>query len=234
MRLPNFSTHSTTQKSRRCAALLPLLLVLASAAGAAAQAAPSAGATTEGAPAPLLEMKPDAAAQTAQVPALTAEPDVRALTAQLLELEAKTVQLEQARAAIRVKGMRIGKIVSWSVTALMLVSAFSSYAQAEGIKDALKDGRDDKAYDADGDKDVDKDDEQRARRTSRALAITSLIPIGLGVWTSLVYRRRTTQQRDLTYQLEDVSLRRRSLLQRMAADLGVSQQHASLQLRLAF
>jgi hypothetical protein len=215
--------------------LLPLTSVVA---GAAAQSAPPAQPVVPGQPLveppPLLAAEPVSAPVAVVAAPSAAAPDVRELTRQLLELEARTAELEQTRAKIRVRGVRIGKIISWTVTALMLTSAFSSFGSAEQIKEAIKDGRDDKIYDKDGDKDVDKDDEQKARRAARALAISSLIPIGLGVWTSIVHRQRLNQQRSLGYQLEDVAVRRRSLLQQMGAAVGVSQQHASLQLSLTF
>lgn len=216
---------------------LVFLLSLVSVAGpAAAQSTPPGQVPAAAQPVPeqppLMAVEPPPA--PAQVAPPAAAPDMRELTRQLLELEARTVALEENRAKIRVRGVRIGKIISWTVTALMLTSAFSSFGSAEQIKEAIKDGRDDEIYDSDGDKDVDKDDEQRARRIARGLAISSLIPIGFGVWTSIMHRQRLNQQRDLGYQLEDVALRRRSVLQRMGAELGVSQQHASLQLRLTF
>jgi hypothetical protein len=231
MGFSNLATNLKMVKNTRIVPLFAVLSALLSTASVCAQAAPE---SVPSEPAPLLQIEPAPAVVPTQPPPSSVAVDVRALTGELLALEGQAAALEAQRKGIRVRGMRIGKIISWTVTTLMLTSAFGSFGTAEQIKEAIKDGRDDKAYDSDGDKDVDKDDEQRARRIARALAISSLVPIGLGVWTSIVYRQRLNKQRDLSYQLEDVSLRRRSLLQRMGAELGVSQQHASLQVRLVF
>jgi hypothetical protein len=157
-----------------------------------------------------------------------------ALTAQLLALEQRTQQLELERSHIRITGPRIGKIVSWVGTALILSSAFSAWGRAETVKEALDDGRDDKAYDTDGDGDVDKQDEKRSRRVARTLLGVSLLPIGAGVFSTLLERKRRREQRALGYALEDIAVKRRALLTQLGVQLNVAPGHAALRLQLAF
>lgn len=115
---------------------------------------------------------------------------VHTLAAQLVALEQQARQLELARADIRQLGYRIGKYISWTAFGVLATNALSYFARAEATKEALDDGRTDKAYDIDGDGDVDKADERRARRVSRSLMIGSLLPLGLGVWTTVLGRQR--------------------------------------------
>ncbi len=181
---------------------------------------------------------PPAAVPPAAVPPLSLEAAqleaVRAWTAQLLEIERRTQQVEQERERIRFIGVRIGKYLSWTATALFLSSALNAYGRAEAVKKALKDGRDDEFYDTDRDDDVDKQDERHSRRIARALLFSSVVPIGLGVFSTMLERKRRKQHRMLSYQLEDFATQRRALISRLGAQLGVAPGHASLQLRLAF
>lgn len=174
------------------------------------------------------------------VPAPLASPELarldaaHALTVQLLALEQRAQQLELERSRVRITGPRIGKIVSWSVTALLLSSALSAWGRAESIKEALDDGRDDKAYDSDGDGDVDKHDEKRSRRAARTLLGVSVIPIGLGVFSTLLERNRRRQQRTFGDALEDIAVKRRALLTQLGAQVGLAPGHATLRLQLKF
>jgi hypothetical protein len=156
------------------------------------------------------------------------------LTKQLLAIEQQSQELEAKRVGVRTLGYRIGKIVSWSASALFLLTAFSWYGSAESVQQALKDGRDDKAYDVNGNHKVTKHDEDVARVVARTLAVTSLIPIGLGVFTTLMGMRREREKRDYSNALEDLAGKRRSLLRRLDAQLSASQSHAALQLRMTF
>jgi hypothetical protein len=215
------------------------VLLLCATADARAQDAPAP-------PPPLLEAPPSpgaAAAPEAAAPAAPVTPAspeaarldaARMLGAQLLELEQNTQQLELERSRIRLKGPRIGKIVSWVATALFLSSAFSAWGRAEGVEKALKDGRDDEAYDTNGDGEVDHDDEQRSRRVARTLLGVSVLPIGAGVFATILEVRRRKQQRALGFQLEDLGARRRALLKLLDVQLGAAPGHADLRLRLAF
>lgn len=161
-------------------------------------------------------------------------PSAAELTKQLLAVEEATLVLEQKRAGIRTLGYRIGKIVCWSASAIFLFSAFGWYGTAQGVEKALKDGRDDEAYDVNGNDKVTKHDEDVARTVARTLAITSLIPIGLGVFTTLMERRRERDKRDLAHQIEDLASKRRGLLRRLDAQLSASQTHATLTLGARF
>lgn len=180
--------------------------------------------TPEAAPAPSTPASPELARLDA----------ARALGEQLLELERRAQQIELERSRIRLLGPRIGKIVSWIASAVFLSSAVSAWGRAESVKEALDDGRDDKAYDTDRDGDVDKDDEERSRRVARALVGTSLVPIGLGVFSTLLERKRRRAQRALGYELEDIATKRRALLTQLGVQLGVAPGHAALRLHLAF
>jgi hypothetical protein len=216
------------------------MLLLCATADARAQNAPAPPPPTvpEAPPSPSTAAAPEAAAPAA--PAAPTSPEAarldaaRALGAQLLELEQNAQQLELERSRIRLKGPRIGKIVSWVASALFLSSAFSAWGRAEGVDEALKDGRDDEAYDTNGDGEVDQDDEQRSRRMSRALLGASVLPIGAGVFATMLEVRRRKQHRTLGYQLEDLGARRRALLKLLNVQLGAAPGHADLRLRLAF
>jgi hypothetical protein len=213
------------------------VLLLCATSSARAQDAP---------PPPLLEAPPSPGAAAAPEAAAPAAPDTpksaeaarldaaRTLGAQLLALEQNTQLLELERSRIRLKGPRIGKIVSWVATALVLSSALSAWAQAEAVDEAIKDGRDDEAYDTNSDGEVDQDDEQRSRRVARALLGASVLPIGAGVFATLLEVRRRKQQRALGFQLEDLGARRRALLKLLNVQLGAAPGHADLRLRLAF
>lgn len=132
------------------------------------------------------------------------------------------------------RGLVIAKRITWTAGALMMLSALGSFASAEQIKDALKREKAQSVYDPLTDKDYDDDDETRQRRIGRAMFITGLIPIGLAVWTTVLHAKRTKQQRLLGYQLEDVAQKRRSVLQRLGAEVGVAPSLASVRLKLAF
>lgn len=160
--------------------------------------------------------------------------DLSVLTKELLALEQQTLQLETRRAAVRTTGYRVGKIVSWSASAVFLLTAFSWYGQAQGIEKAIKDGRDDEAYDVNGNDKVTKHDEDVARTVARTMAITSLIPIGLGVFTTIFELRREREKRRLSNEIDDLSVRRRTLLRRLDGQVSASQVHASLSLRMRF
>jgi hypothetical protein len=186
---------------------------------------------------PIVPLAPEAVPLTPSAPVQPAAADplhAAHLTKQLLEIEQQTVQLETKRARVRTLGFRIGKIVSWSASALFLFSAFGWYGTAQSVEKALKDGRDDEAYDVNGNDKVTKHDEDVARTVARTLAITSLIPIGLGVFTTLMGLRREREKAELTNAIEDLSTRRRSLLRRLDTQLSASPSHAAVQLRLTF
>ena len=147
---------------------------------------------------------------------IAAPPSPAQLTQQILALEEQSLALEARRAKIRTLGYRIGKIACWSVSAIFLFSAFGWYGTANGVEKALKEGRDDEAYDVNGNDKVTKHDEEVARTVARTLAITSLIPIGLGVLTTLMHRRREKERRDLGHDLEDIANKRRGLVRRLS------------------
>lgn len=203
------------------------VLGITRAAPAAAQAAPV---VTEP---PLMQLAPPSAVPAEAAPPASA-PNAAELTRQLLELERETQALELKRAGIKTLGYRIGKIACWSVGAVMLFSAFGWYGTAQSVEKALKDGRDDEAYDVNGNDKVTKHDEDVARIVARTLAITSLIPIGLGVFTTLVETRREREKRMLTHSIDDLADKRRGLLRRLDAQLSASHTHASLQLHVSF
>jgi hypothetical protein len=102
------------------------------------------------------------------------------------------------------------------------------------VERALEDGRDDEAYDVNGNDKVTKHDEDVARVVARTLAITSLIPIGLGVFTTLVETRREREKKMLTHSIDDLADKRRGLLRRLDAQLSASHTHAALTLRASF
>lgn len=226
------SAHSSSSRGRGSSllAFCTALLVGASASVASAQAAPDAAeppvVPLDKAPAP---SAPDAPA----IDGATAS-KLSGLTQELLRLEEQTLRLEAARDAVRTTGYRVGKIVCWSVSALVLLNAFSWWGQAQAVEEALKEGRDDEAYDVNGNDKVTKHDEDVARTVARTLAITSLIPIGLGVFTTMFELRRVREKRRLTDQIEDLALRRRTLLRRLSGQLSASQVHAALELQLRF
>jgi hypothetical protein len=156
------------------------------------------------------------------------------LTRDLVALEQHAQQLELAREAVPVVGVRIGKAVSWTVAGVLLFTALGQVGSAEQIKEAREDGRNDKAYDRDDDGDVDRHDELKARRVARALTLASIVPIGLGVFSTIVYRQRLRKIRGLSQQLIEVNDRRRSLIQRLGYEVGVSAGQASLGVKLSF
>jgi hypothetical protein len=61
-----------------------------------------------------------------------------------------------------------------------------------------------------------------------------LIPIGLGVFTTLMGMRREREKAELTNAIEDLATKRRSLLRRLDTQLSVSPSHAAVQLRMTF
>jgi hypothetical protein len=226
----SLSPHGKTRLQALAACALGLALALPA---AAQDTAPSA--QPDAPPVPLGPPPATAPApEVAPTPAPSPAADAQAITQQLLALEQQTQQLEEARGRIRLRGVRIGKIVSWTATALFLFSAFSAWGRAQSIDDAIKDGRDDKAYDSNGDGDVNHKDEHHSRRIARSLAITSLVPIGLGVFSTILERRRRAEQRAFDYQIDDNAARRRALLTRLGGALAVAPGHAALQLRLTF
>jgi hypothetical protein len=189
--------------------------------------------------APVAPASPSAPAPEAAPPAAPASElarldTARALTTQLLELERRAKEIEEQRARIRTTGLQIGKIVSWVTTAVLLSSATSAWGRAEAIEKALKDGRDDEAYDSDGDGEVDKHDEKRSRRAARTLLGVSLVPIGTGLFTTLLGHKRNSEKRKLGYELEDLASKRRGLLTQLGVQLGIAPGHADLRLRLSF
>jgi hypothetical protein len=156
------------------------------------------------------------------------------LTKQLLQLEQQSLELEAKRAGVRTLGYRIGKIVCWSASALFLFSAFGWYGTAQSVEKALNDGRDDEAYDVNGNHKVTKHDEDVARTAARTLAVVSVIPIGLGVFTTMMGMRREREKQEYSNQLEDLATKRRSLLRRLDTQLSAGPGHAALQLHLTF
>lgn len=172
------------------------------------------------------------AANAAPLPAAPAS--VPELTRQLLDLELRTRQLEQDRDRIRVKGPRIGKIVTWTAASFMLLSAVGAWGQAEMVKKAIEKDWTGDAYDTNGNDKVTKADENRQRAIARGWVIGSLIPIGLGTWLTILHRKRLKQIKTHNFQLEDLAVKRRSLLNRLGAEVGVAPTLASVQLKLAF
>jgi hypothetical protein len=161
-------------------------------------------------------------------------PRIQDWTRQLVELERRAQQIEFERAAIPLIGVRIGKYISWTAFALMATQAFGSWARAQSVDEALDEMRSDPAYDVDGDDDVDRDDERRARRVGRGLAISSLVPLGLGIFSTVLERRRRHKVQTLSSDLDDIRNQRRSVLSRLAQDVNISGTQASLELRLRF
>ena len=155
-------------------------------------------------------------------------------TRQLLMLESRAQEIELERSRVRTLGLRIGKGISWGMFGMLALNAFGFFATAGEVEEAIDDGRTDKAYDVDGDKDVDRDDEQRARRISRALIITSLIPLGLGIFTTVLERKRRRKIASLNAELDDITRQRRSVLSRLSQDVSVSGTQATLGMRLTF
>lgn len=191
------------------------------------------------APSPAPEQAPALVAPPpAQPTAPSVDPDLHARvqdwTRQLIMLESRAQEIELERSRVRTLGLRIGKGISWGVFGMLALNAFGYFATAESVAEAIDDGRTDKAYDVDGDKDVDRDDEQRARRVSRALIITSLIPLGLGVFTTVLERKRRRKIATLNAELDDITRQRRNVLGRLSQEVSVSGTHATLGLRLAF
>lgn len=192
-------------------------------------------ASVPGEPPPLVQLAPPAPAPApAAAEPIAPAPSPAQLTQQILALEEQSLALEAKRAKIRTLGYRIGKIVCWSVSAISLFSAFGWYTTANGVEKALKDGRDDEAYDVNGNDKVTKHDEDVARTVARTLAITSLIPIGLGVFTTLMHRRREKERRDLTHDLEDIADKRRGLVRRLSLELSAGPANAGLSLGARF
>ncbi|HEX6243866.1 MAG TPA: hypothetical protein VFZ61_23285 [Polyangiales bacterium] len=206
----------------------------------AAQAAPVAPsvppAPVVGAPgeAPLVDLVPAPGVPAGVAPPVAASLSPAQLTQQILALEEQSLALEAQRAKVRTLGYRIGKIVCWSVSAIFLFTAFGWYGTANSVEKALKDGRDDEAYDVNGNDKVTKHDEDVARTVARTLAITSLIPIGLGVFTTLMHRRREKERRDLTHDIEDLANKRRGLVRRLSLELSASPANAGLTLGARF
>ena len=230
---------------RRLAVLAVWLTEMASAqpghAQEAARAAPPVPADPITFPAPAAPPSPPAAPVAPPATAATAPAappqgtsNIRDLTEQLVALERQAQQLEQARADIRHRGMRIGKYISWAAFGVLASQSLTFLSRAELTKEAREDGRSDKAYDVDGDGDVDVHDERRARRIARGLLLGSLVPLGLGVYTTVMGRMRARRDRQLAAELDDVRGRRRRLIDRLAYDLGVSGTHAAVSLRLTF
>ena len=62
--------------------------------------------------------------------------DLRGLTEQLVALEREAQQLEQARAAIRHRGMRIGKYISWAAFGVLASQSLSFLSRAALTKEA--------------------------------------------------------------------------------------------------
>lgn len=205
--------------------------------GPAAAQAPA----TEGAAPPLLPLEAQGQVVVpADSPPSIAAPEaapmlgVEALTQKLIALEARTLELEMQRDAIRTRGPRIGKIVSWTMAALFLGSAFSWFGRAQAVDEALKDGRTDKAYDVNGNGKVTQHDEDVARRVARTFAVTSLIPIGLGVFSTLLEVRRNREKHRLTHEIEDIARERRNVLRQLEPQVSAGKGHASLALKLSF
>jgi hypothetical protein len=159
---------------------------------------------------------------------------IQALTREVIGLEQRARAIEAERAAIRQTGFRIGKYISWAVFGVLASTALSQWGRAESVSEAIDDGRTDKAYDVDGDGDVDHDDEQRARRIARGLLISSLVPLGLGVYTTVIGRMRGRAVNRLSRDLDDLRDKRRSVIDRLGVEVGVSGSQAALKLRLTF
>ena len=70
--------------------------------------------------------------------------------------------------------------------------------------------------------------------SARALLISSLVPIGLGIFCTLLESSRRTQKRTLEYQLEDIASHRRALITRLSTQLAAAPGHAELQMQLRF
>jgi len=155
-------------------------------------------------------------------------------TRQLVELEARARQLEDERGRIRTRGLRVGKYISWAAFGVLAFGALAAAGSAAGVDEAIEDGRTDKAYDTDGDGDVDRDDERHSRRIARGMMISSVIPLGLGVFTTVLGRMRARHIRTLDAQLTDIRDRRRSVIDRLGYDLGVTRTQASLRLHVSF
>jgi hypothetical protein len=201
--------------------------------------APSApGPTVEGG----IVVPPGVGVQTAPPPAASAGVSVDPMvlvrvqdwTRQLVSLEQRAQALEVERSGVRTVGYRVGKYISWTAFGVLAGSAFGQWGSAEGIKEAIKDGRNDPVYDRDGDKDTDRDDEQRARRAARGLILGSLVPLGVGIFTTIMLRKRERRIRAINADLDDITRARRTVLERLAADASVSGSQARLDLRLSF
>jgi hypothetical protein len=240
--MPFHSRRSTRRTSARawCAALVALVFGCSIASPLAAQAAPVAPSVPPapvvggaGEP-PMVDLVPAPAGAPTGAAPIAAPPSPAQLTQQILALEEQGLALEARREKVRTLGYRIGKIVCWSVSAIMLFSAFGWYGTANSVEKALRDGRDDEAYDVNGNDKVTKHDEDVARTVARTLAITSLIPIGLGVFTTLMHRRREKERRDLTHDIEDIANKRRGLVRRLSLELSASPANAGLTLGARF
>lgn len=229
---------------------LSFTLTLALGATAFAQVPPPPAAPTP-APAPsapvvhggivvppgVAEQAPPGAAPSAGVsvdPALMAR--VQDWTRQLVSLEQRAQAIEIERAGVRTLGYRIGKYISWTAFGVLVFAAMLNSGSAASIDDELDDDGacTDLTWDEDGDGDVDRDDEKQARRRARAYVISSLIPLGLGLFTTIMVRKREKRIRTLNADLDDVTRARRSVLERLSADVAVSGTHAKLGLRLSF
>lgn len=174
-----------------------------------------------------------AAAPSVAPPATDAMARAQATTQKLLELEARAKQLEQERSKVRFIGLRVGKYVSWTAFGVLLGGALSAWGNANLVQEALDDKRTDKAYDTDGDGDVDRADKRHSQRIARALIGVSIVPLGTGIFSTVLDRMRQRKVRQIDAELTDLRDRRRGFLDRLGVDLGLTRREASLRLRVA-
>lgn len=158
----------------------------------------------------------------------------RALSVDLRSVERLVQDVEVQRSKIRFSGPELGRCISYTVMGAMWLGAIVAASTAGGIEDGLRNGDiDSDLDDTDGDGDVDQDDVKHTRRVGRVLAATSILPLGLGIFSSVLYHLRLNESRRLGQKLEQLSQRRRSLIDQLGATLDVGASHASLQIRMA-
>lgn len=157
-----------------------------------------------------------------------------ALTRELLYLEERTRELQIERSQVRTTGVRVGRAISWGAAGFLLTAALLASGSAEQAKEAYEEGKTDDAYDTNDDGVVDGDDERHSRRVARGLLAASIVPIGLGIFTSILYRRRIRRLRELGAEIDQLGERRRLAVQRLGFELGVSPGQAALDLKLRF
>ena len=107
----------------------------------------------------------------------------------------------------------------------MLVSAIIAFTEAQDLKRDIEDSY----YE-----DADRDEEQRARRIARGLTLGALIPMGVGVFTTILLRHRMVEKRRLDREITELERTRRDVVERLRAIVELDAQHAAVGLNVTF